>query len=128
MYVTDDDVDDFLAHYGKLGMKWGTRRAASRQNRSLNKASRAKDRAKFDTSIDKARDRVKSGATKATYAKAKDQYKRDKVKVGSREAKKVLYKAQAKQYNEINTSRAAKPTIKTWPSCCCGDNVCCCHY
>lgn len=90
------EVDDFLAHYGVKGMKWGTRRAAGlaerstankestpyRQARLDSKAKRAADnsRGKGSEAVKKAtrntvRDRV---AADPEYKKAKEKY--DKVR------------------------------------------------
>ncbi len=77
------DEGSYLEHYGKKGMKWGQRRA-------LNKESRAKYWDKQKKEVLEARGKVASGQVKQESKDAKAQYKKDKVMLGSREAKKIL--------------------------------------
>lgn len=42
MTVTDEEVDDFLAHFGVKGMKWGVRKSGSSNNSSSKSSSRKK--------------------------------------------------------------------------------------
>ena len=100
--------EEFLAHYGKKGMKWGVRKAAVQRNRALNKASKAKDKADWQKKVEKARANVASDKVKYDYKKAKTKYKSDKVAVGSREAKKTLAKAREKKVDTIRTARSYK--------------------
>lgn len=131
--VSRDDIDDFvedlisetesLAHYGVPGMKWGKRKAASiRRNSELNSASRKKDReirkadrkkaiADNDAAIDKARANVKNGS--AIKKAAKEQYKKDKLEKGSREARKVLNKTREKHYADIQKASETKSGRET---------------
>lgn len=95
-------------------------------NRELNRQSRAKDRAKMDKAIDKARSRTE-GTTRAArlglsdsgskshqeYKQARAQYKIDKQKMGSREARKILEKAREKRMEDVATSQAAKSGKET---------------
>lgn len=103
--IIDENVEDFLEHYGVKGMKWGERRA---RNRQLNRESRKKDWAKQERDVERARTRVYTGKTKADYKKAKEKYKSDKLNIGSREAKKLLLKARNKKYSEISKAQEAK--------------------
>ncbi len=99
------DNFDVVLHSGVQGMKWGQRRA---RNRSLNKASRQKDRATQLKEVTKARANIKSGKNLSDLKKAKSRFKEDKVKLGSREARKILNKAKDKRMTEINKSHEAK--------------------
>lgn len=109
--ILDQQVDAFLAHYGAKGMKWGVRKSKSERGpsgRQLNKASRQKDKRKYEASVDNARGRIASGATKRNFKKAKGEHAANKAKLGSREARKILNKAREKKYNDINTSQQAR--------------------
>lgn len=105
---SESEIDEYLAHHGVKGMKWGERKAARQRNRQLNKESRRKDWDKQEKSVQRARDRVASGKTQQDYKKAKAKYKSNKRELGSREAKKALAKARDKKYKEINKSQEAK--------------------
>jgi hypothetical protein len=118
------ETDDFLAHYGVKGMKWGVRKSTSgKSRRQLNKESRQKDRAKLDRDIDRARARVntnrkyaltdKGSKSHSDYKKAKAQYKKDKAELGSREARKILNKAKEKRYKDVQLSNTAKSGRET---------------
>lgn len=100
-----EESDGELSHYGKKGMKWGVRRA---QNKALNKASRARDREEHATSVQTARDRVKSGAAKADFKAAKADAKSRKMEIGSREVRKAIAKAREKRYEEVQKSQQYK--------------------
>lgn len=102
--MNDADVEDFLEHYGVKGMKWGVRR----DMRKLNKASRAKDKAKRQSEIDAARKRLGSGKNKEALKKAKAQYKIDKYEIGSREARKLVDKHKEKIRSDYETSKQLK--------------------
>lgn len=113
------EVDAFLEHFGKKGMRWGVRTkrpgafATSKHKHQLNKASRQKDAAKIDKTIDRARGRVASGKTKAEFKKAKSEHAANKAKLGSREARKILNKARQKKYTDVTNSQAAKSGRET---------------
>jgi hypothetical protein len=131
--ILNEEPEYIIEHYGKQGMKWGVRRdsktgvrpiaktldkskvgkaaaanvdrsMARSRNRELNKASRAKD----VKTIEAARARVKSGQTKADFKNAKAAHAENKRKLGTREAKRLLYEARDKRYEEIAISRTAK--------------------
>jgi hypothetical protein len=113
---------DELFHSGVKGMKWGHHKAqpsgsttAGPSNRQLNKASRQADKAKrktdsaefnkkVDSDIDAARARLAGHGQQ--LKEAKTQFKQDKQKVGSREARKKL--------NEVRTQVAVDREIAQW--------------
>lgn len=99
---------DFLAHFGVKGMKWGVRKEARVRNRQLNKASRKKDKSEHADEVQAARDHVNSGQSKANLKQAKKDYKADKVRVGSREARKILAEKRDAEYEIIAKSQEAK--------------------
>lgn len=115
------EVDEFLAHFGVKGMKWGKRNSSSSSEggtssrselRSLNKASKAKDRADRDKGIDEARARYESGA-RDKYKAAKAQYQIDKATIGKREAAKAFNKVKDENladYNAANQAKSGKET------------------
>ena len=135
--ANEQAVDDFLAHYGVKGMKWGQRRARKKE---LNKAAkehetrtgeaftRRKNREKQvvdlpptfkqrpddkirrdrDKKIVKARERVKSGQTKNDYKRAKQQYKIDKEEKGKYAAKLILADAKQKRAIDVYNSQQAR--------------------
>jgi len=98
------EVDDFLAHYGVSGMKWGKRKAL----RGLDKAEKAKMRAKQEKDVTKARTKLKSGEAKAEYKAAKAQYKADRQVIGKVAAKKAFNKVKAKNMDTINKANEFK--------------------
>lgn len=95
-----DDVDNFLAHYGVKGMKWGERRAHTKNMRGLDKAERKKNREQHTDEVDGARARIKSGEAKQTYKAAKVQYKKDREVIGKVAARKALVKAQDQLFED----------------------------
>lgn len=124
------EAEAYLEHYGKKGMKWGERKAAFQTNRKLNKESRAKQKVKdaknFEkyraslrpsttpvktnsaksardarrADIDRARERVNSGALRADGKQAKTQYKKDKAKIGTHAARKILRQKRAELWKD----------------------------
>lgn len=108
--IVEEEIYEHLEHFGVAGMRWGVRNS---QNKALNRASRAKDREKWNKDITKARAEVKSGKHKAEWKQAKAQYQMDKINLGSREAKKILNKAREQKYNRAVTSQQAKTGKET---------------
>lgn len=115
--ASDEEVDDFLEHFGVKGMHWGVRKGPDNgvNTRQLNRESRARDkaarqvlRAKHERRVELARKRVQSGKLKDDLKKAKAQYKKDKHIIGRREAKKALNKVRNKNFMEVQKSREAK--------------------
>lgn len=100
--------EDALAHFGVKGMKWGVRNEHRSQMRALNKESRARDKAARKDAIETARARIATGQSRKELKTAKEQYKRDKNVIGSREAKKTLRIAKDKYAQEQETARLAK--------------------
>ena len=105
--------EELLVHFGVKGMKWGERRAHRQNMRSLNKASRARDKAADDAAVDRARARVASGKTHAHLKAAKVKFKADKNVIGRREAGKVLAKSREKANADIEKSNQLKSGKET---------------
>jgi len=101
--------EEVLEHFGTRGMKWGVRRS----QHSMNKASRQRDRAARNASIDQARARVASGQVRREYKAAKAKYKRDRQIVGRREARKTLNSTRSKLNSEYRLSQQAKHGSET---------------
>lgn len=108
--VTQDTeaVDDFLAHYGVRGMKWGQRKAHAKNMRALDKAARKEDKAKRADEIEGARNRTNSGQNQAAVKAAKAEYKANKNVVGKVAAKRALNEARDKRFEDYNKSKEYK--------------------
>lgn len=102
--ASDEEVDAFLEHFGVLGMHWGVR---NQRNRQLNRESRQKDREKHEKQVRNARKKIKSGKMEVEWATAKAKFHKDKEKLGSREARKILNKTRDKHWAEFNKSQEA---------------------
>lgn len=118
-------TDDFLAHHGVVGMKWGKHKAQSdsggsssggasdktgptrRDLKALDKASKKADIAERNAQIDKARSDYNTNARK-NYLDAKAQYKIDKQTIGKREAAKAFNKVKDKNMEDYYVAQQAK--------------------
>lgn len=102
----NENVNDFLEHFGVKGMRWGHRKAESsngepsarQRNRELNRASRYRDQAKNQAEIEAARRRHYGGENAKRLTDAQAKYKKDMIKVGSREARKLLNQVRSEVY------------------------------
>lgn len=97
----EEEVEEFLSHYGKKGMKWGQRRA---RNRELNRATKLRE----NKEIDAARAAFKTGKPQAQAKKNKAQYKKDKQNLGTREARRLLAKRNEQYVKDIETANTTK--------------------
>lgn len=98
--------EDFLAHYGKKGMKWGQRRALTKVLRARDKAGMARDMAKTNRKIETARAALP--AQKQAYKDARKQYKINKNEIGKYESKKILNAAKDKYMSTAEVAATAK--------------------
>lgn len=100
----------FLEHFGTPGMKWGVRKnQAERKARAEQfKRTRKANAKRYERRVEKARANVKSGEPKAAMLRAKADYHVNKEVMGRKAARRVLYKARKKPYNEIQLSKQAK--------------------
>ena len=103
-----DSPQNMLVHYGIRGMRWGERKAQRQHLRSLDRASKARDRASDNAAIDSARARLASGKTERDLRAAKAKYKADRKVIGKREAKKALFKAREKAIRDIELAETTK--------------------
>ena len=77
------------------------------QSRTIQKNSKANAK-RYERRVEKARANVKSGEPKAAMLRAKADYHVNKEVMGRKAARRVLYKARKKPYNEIQLSKQAK--------------------
>lgn len=129
--LDDQKVEDFLSHHGVKGMHWGQRRFDNfKRNRALNRQSKERRRKRDERhlnqlrkmlrppssgkklsraqDIQRARDRISTGALKADKKAAKAQYKKDKVKIGTREARRIFRAKKKDLYKDVRRSQQAK--------------------
>jgi hypothetical protein len=98
--------EDFLAHYGKKGMKWGQRRALTKVLRARDKAGMARDMATTNRKIETARTALPG--QKQAYKDARKQYKINKNEIGKYESKKILNAAKNKYLSTREVAETAK--------------------
>lgn len=110
--ATDEEIDDFLEHFGVKGMQWGVRRAekraAKREAKQERKDAREAARQAHNASIQKSRDYFDSGKADTDLAKAREKYIRDSARIGKTEALKALRAAEDKYNREGDFAMAAK--------------------
>ena len=119
--ATKPSLEDALEHHGVKGQRWGVRRRSSTgmTNHQLNKASRARDKARqkanneafkksYNAEIDAARNRVNSGKTDTAFKNAKSRAKAQKREVGSRETRKAIAAAREKRNTDYSTAGLTK--------------------
>lgn len=117
--MTHDEAEDFLSHYGKMGMKWGHRRTPQQiqihkqdkaRLKSLDKKAREKNsQAIMDAhnkAVDKERKQIlaarkKLPATEQMLRDAKIKYKKDREQIGKVAAKTILNTVRDKAYATI---------------------------
>jgi hypothetical protein len=113
----EDDTNYILEHYGKKGMKWGTRSASKslsgltprQRNRELNRRAKSKEKATRLKTVEKARTDVsRGGKAHRELMKAKDAHAANKKKHGTREARRILRTAKQKHYETAVVSQQAK--------------------
>lgn len=109
----DEEVYDFLEHFGVKGMRWGQRKAARQRNRELNKATRAKMNEQRNKEIDRARARFDSGKARRDYLKAKEEFKKNKTELGSLEARRILNKTKEKNMRDFEKAQQTKSGKET---------------
>jgi hypothetical protein len=94
------DSEEFLAHYGVKGMKWGVRRA------------------KRKAEVTEARRALKSGKSKAAAKQAAIEYKiAKKKKRGEEQARRTLNKANLKYATELRRgvrTKTGRATVALW--------------
>lgn len=132
--IIQEDAE-FLEHFGVKGMHWGVHKVESavqktvksvKRNHELNKASRAREARRLAKppdnlgkspsifsknhvkTVETARFEVNSGNAKKRLRMAKKQYKLDKQKIGSKEARKILRTHKNTYYSTVSKAREAK--------------------
>lgn len=94
---------DFIEVRKQLRPKQSTKNfdLSTKEGRKASRAARAEN-------IQRARDRINTGAARADKKEAKAQYKKDKIEKGSREARKILNAKKNELASDWVTSRQAK--------------------
>lgn len=94
--TTEMSADDFLAHYGVAGMKWGQRKATSSETRANNKANAAKDEvARLKSSGSAGRQELRGAKRQARELNVKAKIDKDTADAQDRIAKSGGSKALA---------------------------------
>lgn len=102
-----DNVDDFLAHYGVKGMKWGVTKA---KYKSMSKADRKAQKTK---AIESARTRIGSGENRQKYLKGKANVSLAKAQLKKAKADRSPAEVIAKRKAGLEASKAVLKKIKT---------------
>lgn len=132
--ASDEEVDAFLEHHGVKGMHWGVRNQVNRfqgrrqAGKKVAAARAAREQAQFDklrkklrpgarklgraADIQRARDRINTGALKADKKAAKAQFRKDKQKIGRREARRILRSKKDRLASDVARSQEAKSGLE----------------
>lgn len=103
--MIEEDVEDFLEHFGVKGMQWGVRKERRQRNRELNRASRARDIEKRDKEITKARKRLADSAyANRSGREAREEFRANRLALGSREARRIRREQAETYYRDYDTA------------------------
>ena len=101
-----DNVDNFLAHYGVKGMKWGVTRSTYKgMSKSERKAQKTKN-------IEGARKRIGSGENRTKYLKAKANVSVAKAQLKKAEASRSSEEIISKRKEGLEASKKVLRSVK----------------
>lgn len=105
------EVDDFLAHYGVKGMKWGKRKNSDSggSDRSSARNERKLERAKVNVEKTKAYAEAKTKGIKYESAAIKEA----RAKISAADAKYSIAKAEARVLRQTEGKAAVKKAIRS---------------
>lgn len=102
------DVDEFLAHYGVKGMRWGVRRRRSEGGSESAGPSRKERRAKNNQEIEEARSR--QAARQRAYQTAQAEFMVARTRKGEAHAESIMRQMEKEYYTHPDAQTAARMT------------------